>query len=94
MGSAAARIEEKLKRAFAPLRIEVVDESARHRGHAGARAEGESHFRVTIVSERFAGLSRVQRQRQVYDALAAELAAGVHALALTTLTPAEAERRG
>ncbi len=93
MGVAAA-IEEKLARAFAPTRLDIVDESHRHVGHAGARPGGESHFRVEIVSARFAGLDRVARQREVYRVLAAELAGPVHALALTTLTPAEAAARG
>ena len=59
------------------------------RGHVGARPEGETHFRVKIVSESFTGKSRVERQRMVYQTLADELAGGVHALAMTTLTPAE-----
>ena len=87
--SVARQMDAKLRAAFAPVRLEVVDESARHAGHAGARPGGESHFAVTVVSERFAGRSRVERQRMVYDVLAAELAGGVHALALTTLTPDE-----
>ena len=94
MSSVATRIQEKLQRAFAPQRLDIVDESARHHGHAGARPEGETHFHVTIVSARFEGMSRVQRQREVYGALAEELAGPVHALALVTLTASEAERRG
>ncbi|MGQ0675869.1 MAG: BolA family protein [Rhodospirillales bacterium] len=85
----ADRIAEKLTRALAPTRLRVHDDSARHRGHAGARAGGESHFQVEIVSARFAGLSRVARQRLVYRAVAEELAGGVHALELKTLTPEE-----
>ena len=79
----------KLQSAFTPERLEVVDQSARHAGHAGARPGGESHFDVVVVSQSFAGLGRVARQRLVYKVLAEELAAGLHALALTTLTPAE-----
>jgi BolA family transcriptional regulator, general stress-responsive regulator len=86
----AAAIRRKLEHAFAPLELVIDDESARHAGHSGARPEGETHFRVRIVSPVFAGLSRVERQRRVYQALKEELAGRVHALALTTLTPDEA----
>jgi BolA protein len=89
MGEVATAIETRLRQHFAPVRLSIEDESARHRGHAGYREGGESHFRVEIVSAAFEGQSRVVRQRLVYQALAAELAAGLHALALTTLTPAE-----
>lgn len=82
-------IREKLTAAFAPVAIEVADESARHAGHAGSRPGGETHFNVRIVSAAFEGLSRVERQRRVYAALADELKARVHALSLTTLTPGE-----
>ena len=85
----AETIRQKLAEAFQPARLTIEDESALHAGHAGARPEGESHFRVEIVSERFTGLSRVDRQRLVYDALSDELRSDVHALALKTLTPAE-----
>jgi BolA family transcriptional regulator, general stress-responsive regulator len=85
----AETIRDKLNRRFAPTRLEIVDESHRHAGHAGARAEGETHFAVTIVSPVFAGLNRVARQRLVYQTLADELATRIHALSLTTLTPDE-----
>jgi BolA protein len=87
--SVAAAIRAKLEARFAPTRLDIVDDSARHAGHAGARPGGESHFTVTVVSAAFAGLGRVARQRLVYDTLADELAGGVHALAMTTLTPEE-----
>jgi BolA family transcriptional regulator, general stress-responsive regulator len=89
MPSVAAAIEQKLTDALAPTRLAIVDESHRHAGHAGARPEGETHFRVEVVSAAFAGRSRVARQRLVYAALAEELRTRVHALALTTLTPEE-----
>ena len=92
MGEVAATLRRKLAAAFAPTRLEIVDDSHRHAGHAGARPEGETHFSVTIVSPAFAGLSRVERQRRVYAALAEEMAGRVHALALKTLTPDEAAR--
>lgn len=85
----AEAIRLKLTEAFAPEKLEIEDESARHAGHAGARPEGESHFRVVIVASRFEGMSRLARQREVYGVLQAELASDVHALALRTLTPAE-----
>lgn len=86
----ADRIHRKLTEALAPSRLDVVDESHRHAGHAGARPEGETHFNVTVVSSAFEGKSRVERQRMVYALLADELAERVHALALTTRTPQEA----
>ena len=87
--SVADTIRSKLTERLAPVRLELVDESHRHMGHAGARPEGETHFALTIVSAAFAGMSRVARQRLVYETLAAELAGRVHALSLTTLTPEE-----
>ncbi|TNE36602.1 MAG: BolA family transcriptional regulator [Alphaproteobacteria bacterium] len=78
----AEKIEDKLKRAFSPSDLAVIDESHLHAGHAGARPQGESHFRVRIVSDKFAGLSRVARQRAIYEVLAEELATDIHALAL------------
>ncbi len=86
----ADRIHEKLTAALAPSRLDIVDESGQHVGHVGARAEGETHFRLTIVTEAFVSKTRVERQRLVYQILAAELAGGVHALALKTLAPDEA----
>ena len=90
MGQVAETIEKKLAEAFAPERLEVVDDSSRHAGHSGTREGGESHFTVTLVSPAFAGMSRVQRQRQVYAALAAEIEAGLHALSIKALAPGEA----
>ncbi|HZX82926.1 MAG TPA: BolA family protein [Reyranella sp.] len=92
MGKVANAIDNKLRAEFAPVRLAVEDESSRHHGHSGYREGGESHFRVEIVSAAFEGKSRVARQRLVYAALKAELDAGLHALALTTLTPEEDKR--
>jgi len=94
MGKVANAIDNKLRMAFAPARLAVEDESSRHHGHAGWREGGETHFRVEIVSQSFAGHSRVARQRLVYATLSDEFAAGLHALALVTLTPEEDARRG
>jgi BolA protein len=84
------RMETKLREALQPERLDVIDESHRHAGHGGAHPEGESHFRIHIVSAAFSGKSRVARQRLVYDALAEELRERVHALSLETLSPEEA----
>jgi BolA protein len=89
----AKTIAKKLTDRFAPTRLNIADDSGRHAGHAGARPGGETHFSVTVVSAVFVGLGRVARQRLVYETLAAELAGGVHALALTTLTPDEERDR-
>ncbi len=93
MGKVAMTIDNKLRHRFAPLRLAVEDESARHHGHAGWREGGETHFKVEIVSAAFEGQSRVARQRLIYAELKDEFAAGLHALALTALTPAEDDRR-
>lgn len=87
--SVSDTIRRKLTERFAPLRLDIVDQSQRHAGHAGSRPEGETHFAVTIVSAAFAGKGRLARQRLVYEALAAELASGVHALSLKTAAPGE-----
>jgi len=87
--SMSETIQRKLSAAFAPTRLDVVDDSARHEGHAGHRHGGETHFSVRIVSPGFAGLSRVERQRRVYRALAEEMKTQIHALALVTLAPGE-----
>jgi len=90
--SVATQIEAKLRAALSPTRLTVTDDSARHAGHAGARPGGETHFTVEIVSPRFAGKPRLARHRLVYDLLAAEIAGGVHALALKTFSPDEDHR--
>ncbi len=89
----AENIRDKLTKEFSPRDISVIDDSHLHAGHTGAAradgGEGETHFTVRIVSEKFAGLSRVERQRRVYDALSDEMRGPVHALSLTALSPAE-----
>lgn len=89
MGAIAEAIRDKLTTAFRPTRLEVEDDSARHRGHAGARESGESHFNVLIEADAFAGKPKVARQRLVYQALAEELAGPVHALSVRALAPGE-----
>jgi BolA protein len=85
-------IERSLKQALDPERLLVLDESADHAGHAGHRAGGESHFRVRIVSQAFAGRSRVERHRLVNDTLKPAFAQGVHALAIEASAPGEPVR--
>jgi BolA protein len=96
--SVAATMREKLTSIFAPVALDIEDQSARHAGHAGATrndgSQGETHFHVRLVSAAFEGVTRVERQRRVYAALKDELAGPVHALSLSALTPAEAGRPG
>jgi len=86
-GSTADRITRRLTEAFAPAELKVVDESHLHKGHSGHRPGGESHFRVKIAAAAFAGKSRLATHRMVYDALADEIAGGVHALAIEAKAP-------
>lgn len=89
MGVIAASMRDKLAQRFSPSKLEIVDDSDRHHGHAGAREGGESHFNLTIESAEFAGLSRVQRQRLINQTLADDLAGPVHALSIKALAPGE-----
>jgi BolA family transcriptional regulator, general stress-responsive regulator len=90
--SVRARIERALSEALRPVRLEVLDESHLHEGHAGARPGGETHFRVRVVSSEFSGMSRVDRHRRVNALLASELAGPVHALAIDARAPEEPGR--
>jgi len=82
------RIREKLIEAFEPTEIEVSDDSARHAGHAGASAQGETHYNVTLIAEAFRGLGRVQAQRAIHGVLSDEFENGLHALSLKVSAPA------
>lgn len=82
-------METLLGEAFAPTRLEVINDSARHHGHPGDDGSGESHFTVVIESEAFAGVSRLQRQRQVIAALGDIVGQRVHALAIKASAPGE-----
>lgn len=82
-------IIEKLTAAFAPESLEVLDESDKHIGHAGHRPGGQTHYRLYIVSNAFAGKSRIVRHRMINEALDAELKGGVHALAIHANAPGE-----
>ncbi len=89
MGAVAEAIRRKLEIALNPQRLEIVDDSDKHHGHSGHREGGESHFTVSVVSEAFAGLNRVQRQRRINEVLAEELSGPVHALSLKASAPGE-----
>lgn len=89
MGAIFEAIQNKLTEAFSPTRLEIEDDSARHAGHAGASASGESHFNVVIQAQAFAGAPKVARQRMVYRTLAEELAGPLHALSVKALAPGE-----
>ena len=86
--SVAARIRERLA-ALEPLELQLVDESSQHAGHAGARPGGNTHWRLTIVSPRFAGQSTVARHRMVYQALGELMQNPIHALAINARAPEE-----
>jgi BolA protein len=80
--SVSGEIRSRLEAAFAPERLEVLDESERHRGHAGYREGGESHFRVTMRAPALAAMTRIERHRAVHAALGRDLTGRIHALAL------------
>jgi BolA family transcriptional regulator, general stress-responsive regulator len=82
-------IKAKLTAGLDPTALAVDDESHLHAGHGGARAGGQTHYRIKVASARFAGKGRLERHRMVYALLAEEIARGVHALALQTLAPGE-----
>ena len=88
-GPVATEIETRLRAALAPVHLAVIDDSEKHRGHAGHDGSGESHFTVDIVSDRFTGQNRVARQRLVNAALADLLREKVHALAIKAKAPSE-----
>ena len=75
-------IHDKLNTSFAPNRLEVVDDSESHRGHAGYQEGGQSHFNVLIRAQAFENMSRIQKHRAVHKAIGAELVGRIHALAL------------
>ena len=87
MSDRISLIERRLRERIAAERVEVMDDSAEHAGHAGAKAGG--HFSITVVSPKFSGLNAVQRHRLVYDALGELMRTDIHALSIRALTPAE-----
>ena len=78
----AQEMEASLVRTFQPHRLEIKDESEKHRGHAGYREGGETHFRVEISADAFASMSRIEQHRAVHDALGKNLLGRIHALEL------------
>lgn len=91
MGAVATEIEARLRAALDPMSLAVIDDSAKHAGHAGNHGGGESHFTVRIVASAFAGQSRIARQRSVYAALGDLVAPDrVHALVIEARAPGEA----
>lgn len=86
MSERVSRIEHLLAEAFSPSEMLVKDQSHLHAGHAGAK-EGKGHFHVRIVSDKFAGQSRINRHRMVYDALGSFMQSDIHALQINALTP-------
>jgi len=85
--SAEERIRRTLTEAFRPVRVDVVDESDLHKGHAGHRPEGDTHFRIRVVAEAFRGKSRIEAHRMVNAALKGEFDRGMHALAIEAEAP-------
>lgn len=90
--STADELRAAIERAVSPVELEIVDESARHHGHAGWREAGETHFAVRIVADAFVGRSRLDRHRMVNAAAADLLRDRIHALAVTALAPGETSR--
>ncbi len=88
-GPVAAEIEKRLREGLAPTRIEVVNDSAKHHGHAGDDGSGESHFTVEIEALAFAGMTRLDRQRAINAALGDLLRDRIHALAIRARAPGE-----
>lgn len=88
MNDRVARIEARLRETLAAETLEVVDESAQHAGHEGAKSGG-GHYAVTIVSSRFHGQTPVARHRQIYEALGEMMAYDIHALRINAFTPDE-----
>jgi BolA protein len=85
----AAIIQAKLQENLNLHHLQVLNQSAQHAGHASSPNSGQSHFEALVVSADFEGMGKVQRHRRIYQILREELAGPIHALALTTLTPAE-----
>jgi len=88
-GPVAAEIEKRLRAALAPTRLAVINDSARHLGHAGDDGSGESHFTVEIEAAAFAGMSRLERQRAVNAALGDLMRERIHALAIRARAPGD-----
>ena len=88
-GDMRSRITEKLARGLQPILLEVVNESALHKGHAGDDGSGETHFHVKVVSSVFEGVGRIERQRMVFALISEEMASGIHALSISAIPASE-----
>lgn len=88
MSTRSERLRERIEAALAPSRLEIIDESHLHVGHAGAR-DGRGHFRVRLWSQQFAGLKPLARHRLVYEAVGGLMETDIHALAIEVLSPEE-----
>jgi BolA protein len=88
-GPVAAEMLRRLNSSLAPTRVDLIDDSEKHRGHGGYNPAGESHFSLLIESSAFAGKSRVERQRMVYSALGELMDQRVHALSIRARSPGE-----
>ena len=89
MSNRAEQIRELLEKSFQPTLLEIIDDSWKHAGHAGAKEQGGGHFSVEIVSEYFAGKNRIQRHRMVYAALENLFGPTIHAVNIRALSPEE-----
>ena len=89
MSNRVEMIRQRLTAALAPAHLEIVDESHKHAGHAGAMESGGGHFNVDIVADAFTGKSLVQRHRMIYEALGAAMQTDIHALSIQAATPLE-----
>ncbi len=87
--SLTEQIKKKLEAALEPSFLEIINESDKHIGHAGYSESGESHFKIKVVSDRFAGCSRVQRQKMIYNILCIEIKDLIHALSIEAHAPGE-----
>ena len=88
-GPVAAEMLRRLNSSLAPTRVDLIDDSEKHRGHGGYNPDGESHFSLLIESPAFTGKSRVERQRMVYSALGELMDQRVHALSIRARSPGE-----
>lgn len=88
-GPVATEILRRLNSALSPSRVELTDDSEKHRGHGGYNPAGESHFSLEIESEAFSGKSRVERQRMIYKALGELMHERIHALSIRAIAPGD-----
>ena len=88
--SRTARITDILTNSLQPSQMELVNDSGKHKGHAGANPKGDSHYTLNVTSDKFRGMTKVQRHQLIYKLLDSEFKAGLHALSIVAKTPDEA----